>query len=334
MNQNFNLAKVYPYRDINGYYKECNINDIIGTIGHDQFRMMGMKVDNDGIIKRHGSIGTWTPWHHIKHACTKRCGLDHQIKFNFFKFIPPKCLECWKVTVSPRSLGELFTLLQLEKELDKPSKCGIELRDYTPRHYGGYFYNNSLDEARERYKEVREAINDTLGPEVGVVLKRGCTEFEMIKGPSAFWHLTPEEQYLNDYIDDRYLDERNLDSKQPDYLLSGVHKRWIEWAHSHGDWSYLEYTNGKKLYPDTVSYQDDDLSEIKTDLAAARALQLSTEKKPEKINEILSNLQKLAEKFNIGVEQFSHFIGHNYKSPLFPERFEATMAAGDDDIET
>ena len=218
------------------------------------------------------AVGWQTPWIHIKQACTKRCNLDTGVKFEKFGFIAPRCLQCWKVVVMPRTLKELFQLLALERSLNRPSKCGIELRNYTPRHYGGYFYNNSLEEGRECYTEVREAVSDAISPDVTVILKRGCTEFEMSKGNAALWSITPEELEMDTIIEDRFVNNTPLASKQPDMVEAYVHKEWMKWAFSNGDKTYLEYNGGVPMFPEYQNFHEHDIEDLKHDMALAQGM--------------------------------------------------------------
>ncbi len=219
-------------------------------------------------------VGWQTPWLHVKAAQDKRCNLDHHVLFNRCGIIPVRCQECWKIVVMPQSLKELFQLHDLETKLDLPSKCGIEIRDYTHRLYGGYFYCNSLDQGRERYKIVREAVSDAIGPHVNVILKRGCTEFEMERGPSVFWVVTPEALEIERRVEERVENMASFDVYQPDYINARVKKHWVHWAYCCGDPTYADYTGGETLYPPPVMYHEGDIDVLKADLAGARSNKL------------------------------------------------------------
>ena len=70
------------------------------------------------------------------------------------KWVPSKCMGCWKVVVRLKTLKQLFSLLQLQMRMGRPSKCGIEVRESVNGLYGGYFYNHSLEEGLECYSAV------------------------------------------------------------------------------------------------------------------------------------------------------------------------------------
>lgn len=267
---------IYQRRQAGGLYKDIDKFDLI-----DYFKPVldngSYYVSPHGTIRRNKAIDAQvyeTPWHHVKPCPFKQCNIDHQIKFNMLGYIPPRCLECWKVVVGPRTLKELFTLVDVEKKLDRPSKAGIEMRAYTGRPYGGYFYNNSLDEGMECYKTVREAVDESISPDVPVLLKRGCTEYEFIAGDSRGWFMNDYANELDNVIETLVEDDAKSNLPQPEIITRHVHKRWIEYAHKLGDQTYLEYTDGKSLYPSYYTYHDKDINETKVEMCSLRAQQV------------------------------------------------------------
>lgn len=203
------------------------------------------------------------PWHYIKHRWEFDCFTWHHVIFEFFgktrklgrPFVPSKCQECFKVVVRPQTLKQLFLLEKLQIALDRPCKCGIEVRDTVHGLYGGYFYCKGLEEGLARYKEVRAAIDaaDGLGWEVPVILKRACTEFELECGPSDQWQVIPEQLKLEAMVD-RYLVKDDILRDQPEHVVLHVQRKWIEFAYKNGDATYLEFTGGRPLYPPPVTY--------------------------------------------------------------------------------
>lgn len=224
------------------------------------------------------AISKDTPWIHVKHTAGFNCGLWHQITFNTVvmslppeqRFVPRHCQSCWKVVVKPYTLQQLFNLLEMQRELDRPSKCGIETRDSVFGLYGGYFYNKSFQAGMDCYNLVKAAMlkNEFLAPlldEVDgygrttrIILKRGCTEYEHLLGDSSQWKVTPEQEFIEDLIDNYFVDE-NLSLTQPDHVVWSIKRRWIEWAYKNGDLTYLRYTGGKPIYPPYVTYHQPEL---------------------------------------------------------------------------
>ena len=107
------------------------------------------------------------------------------------KAVPTFCMECYKVGVEPQSLEQVHKIADWQQsectEKGWPCKVGAEARPYSRKLWGAHFYCRGLDEAKERYKEVRAWIDENLGKDVKVFIKRGCTEFEQHVGPSDKW---------------------------------------------------------------------------------------------------------------------------------------------------
>jgi len=254
-----------------------------------------------------------TPWCHVSSSWDKHCSLDHNIIFHNWRIIHPRCLECWKVVATPRTFHELMQLEELQRKLKFDSKCGIELRDYTPKFYGGYFYTNSLDAGRARWREVKDAVSEYISPEVGngVILKRGCTEYEMVHGPSVAWTVSPKQEKLLEIIES-FVDVKRGHGEQSLMLQRNVHLKWLLWAHSIGDMTYVDYNGGQKLFPDYVKYHEGDIGDIKHDLAIAQA-QASVGLPPETSDAFLETVQQFAKQYKI--PNYGHLVramgGHN-----------------------
>jgi hypothetical protein len=222
-----------------------------------------------------------TPWSHATVSHDKNCNFDHHIAFDKFGIIPPKCLKCWKVCMGLPNFATLMEMENLQNQMPWPCKCGIELRDYTTKHYGAYFYNNTLEEGRDKYHTIKDIVEKHLpnGKEIakGIILKRGCTEFEMIKGPSPYWHMDEKEEEMYELLCSHVIMPRN-NAKQPELMKNYVHQTWALWAHANGDLSYKPWNNNEMLFPDYVRYHEGDLEEIKKELALA---QESVQAKPD-----------------------------------------------------
>jgi hypothetical protein len=214
-----------------------------------------------------------TPWSHGKGTHKVNCSLDHHVAFELFNIIPPKCLRCYKVCMGLPNFASLMEMEEIQKQLPFACKCGMERRDYTPKHYGAYFYNTSMEEGKDKYHTVVDLItkNMTDGEEIakGIILKRGCTEYEMIKGPSPFWQMTEKEEEMYDLLTAHVTDYRS-NARQPEAVKNFVRQEWIRWAHSNGDFSYLPWNGGVKLYPDYVTYHKGSVEDIQKDLDLAQ----------------------------------------------------------------
>lgn len=175
-------------------------------------------------------------------------------------FIHTNCHTCYKIVFKPKTIIQLFKLYDLQDKLEIPGKCGIEARPFVPRLYGGYWYTRSLAEGREKYKKIYEEIAkvpelaplldevDSEGKSRNLILKKGCTEFEMKFGDSDKWEILPEQ----DKWEKRFTELHVVDcdyTRQPDYLIAYIQRKWIHWAVDNDDETYLELTGGMKIPP-------------------------------------------------------------------------------------
>lgn len=259
MNDGFNAEKL-----VGSYYGQMVADDIISkfspilaTAGYK------LRYEDGKITASIPGIGWDTPWHHVSSDHFLDCQTWHRVLFDLFsrtmppgsQFVPTGCQNCWKVVVRPKTLLGLFALLHIELRMDVPSKCGIEIRETVHGLYGGYFYTHSLEEGIERYKAVREAVSaeKNLGPETTVLLKRACTEYEMLVGDSDKWEVTDEQRRIELLVNRWYVRDHTM-VEQPDCVKKRVHRKWIEWAFANGDSTYLNFTNGEPLYKPYVTY--------------------------------------------------------------------------------
>jgi hypothetical protein len=203
-----------------------------------------------------------TPWIHAgKDDPDRNCVLFHQIMLPHCNFIPSRCQECWKVVARPNTVSQLFKISALQHESDRDSKAGIELRSSVGGNYGAYWYNDSIEEGDECRQYVRGLCDKNGMEDVKVFLKRGCTEFEHQYGSSIDWGVTEEALEIEQAMTDAIVIDDPGDRAQPDYLVEEIQMRWIEFAHERGDKTYLEFTDGKPLYPAYVTYQSNPLKE-------------------------------------------------------------------------
>lgn len=279
----------------------------------------GLWVMNDGgVFERtiRKGVGYDTPWIHRKILTKKRCSLDHFIKFNYFGYIPPRCLKCFKVVVAPRTLLELQALRQIQWDMNVPSKCGVEVRNYVSRLYGGYFYTDSITEGQMRYKQVRQAVDQAIGPECPVLLKRGCTEMELGKGRSDEWFLPTDMQELDEYIDNRFDIGPYMYTTmtQADTVLLHTEKLWIEWAYAHGDPTYKNFTDDEPIWNPPQTYHDMELEDAKLKLieGKAKAFQLNSEA----ARNIVTQLATVAEGAAVNKSIISQLSGYDKLDPM------------------
>ncbi len=227
------------------------------------------------------------PWVYVRSHESRECGFWHQIVFDVYKYFPVGCLNCWKVVVRPRTVKELFQLHEYQSNVyPGHCKCGIETRPYVHGNYGGYFYNDSLNKGLESYRRVRADINRYISPDISVILKRACTEYEVTFGDSSKW----EENLLQGFRLDKdgnkitilkleVLMQRiamlraNIDLeieepmegisyKQPGFVKVKTMRSWLEHAYSIGDKTALEFNQPDGLfYAPSKTYHDREITD-------------------------------------------------------------------------
>jgi hypothetical protein len=273
------------------YYDKLKSEDLVQW-ARPLIERAGYKVRfGDGKLVPDTSMHHDTPWHHTVPGDKLDCGMHMTITHNVvFKnlgvdWVPAFCQECWKVVVRPKTLLALFALENIQLRMKRNAKCGIEVRESVHGLYGGYFYNTSLESGRECHAAVREAVDaePLLGPDTVVLLKRGCTEYEMEHGDSSKWKVTPAQEHVEEIIHRLVVSNTNF-SPQPPHLVTRVHRRWIEFAYAAGDETYKHFTGGKPLYPAYVTYHDEPSREdnksaaVKKKAAASRKRQTKGKK--------------------------------------------------------
>ena len=181
-------------------------------------------------------------------------------------YVPPKCMGCWKVVVRPKTLLQLFILYDLQVKLSDADKsvwckCGIEPRPWVFGNYGGYFYTNSKEEGLARYEQVRKLVDEQISPDVDVILKRACTEFEQRYGPTTEWDklFDPEKNPMvkswEGLIDEHIVVTKSAES-QSDLVRKHVMSLWIDFAYDRGDPTVVKLNDGRPLYQPLVTYHN------------------------------------------------------------------------------
>lgn len=219
-----------------------------------------LRMEDGKFVPNSPAMAEDAPWVYVQTAVDARCDIYHRVFFNILKHIPSYCRSCWKIVVRPRNLVELFDLYEYQREMGVPCKCGIERRPTTSNLYGGYFYTRSLEQGRERYREVRELTDKHLSKETPVILKRACTEFEIGPdsfGPSDEWpDCTPEELEMEEYII-AHFPRVGFGTPQPDHVTAHVMMEWIGHAYRYGDKTYKTFTGGNPLFQPYITYHED-----------------------------------------------------------------------------
>jgi len=225
-------------------------------VPHIEKGRLSLRQDGKITLNTSGTLLPSTPWLFIKKDQEKECFTWHTIIFDMLGMMPAPCLNCWKVVVRPRTLREHMQLFEIMKELDRPSKLGIEVRNEVHGLYGAYFYNNSYEAGLDCYETIRDLVDRKISSDVPVVLKRGCTEFEAKFGPSDQWESKISD---DDLQTQRWLFgvvELPPNDLEPETLKKYVMEKWVRWAYANGDETYKDFTDGKPLFSPYVTYHD------------------------------------------------------------------------------
>jgi hypothetical protein len=233
----------------------------------------------DAYIRPDGKIALVTrasytsPWVNAKVSGTRNCARYQMIYHSVFRFIHSRCLNCWKVVARPRNLTELFEVHQYQKELRRASKSGIETRGFVCGNYGSYWYNDSKEEGLDIKDMVKKDF-----PNIPVILKRGCTEFEMAYGPSDRWGQTKQAQDLEKFLDATLIEigwdgtPKKMNSQNsPHYVIEHTKRNWVEFAYDRGDQTYKNYTDGQIITAPILTYE----REVETGCQVTNLIQLS-----------------------------------------------------------
>lgn len=226
----------------------------------------GKKLNHEGKIEPIAAgAAPNTPWIFISKGRHKFCGLYNHVMTQQHGLIPTYCrFQCWKTVIKPRNCKELFMLFDTLTRLQLPSKCGMDLRDYSYGAWAGFVYACSLPEGRRYHKRVLEALKKTYGEDqvsdqgsdfpgkVVCILKRGCTEMEALR-TSTLWDQFDEDELTKEKkIEDMYA-HNDTDAYQSDWVKNSIKERWIKRAIEIGDPTAREMAEKYCLDPDVWS---------------------------------------------------------------------------------
>jgi len=242
------------------------------------------------------------PWVHIKQSGKRRCKIYTDVIEPCLNFIPYKCQNCWKVVFRPQYIKDMLNLIPLMEGLSKKHgfccKLGAEVRTWTSGVYGKwglwgcYFYNDSKEQgifcwetvlnaiaADENLKHLLDDVDED-GYSARLVLKRGCTEFE-ISGKhgedSTEWVYTDEMKEWERIVWDTFK-EQNLSKEQGEMIRKHVIDFWFKHAHHAGDPTVKEFNEGTMIWRGTRFYHKELFNSIKKKRAVAKKLKKGDKK--------------------------------------------------------
>lgn len=224
------------------------------------------------------SLDCDTPWiSNCREDEARKCNLWGAY-FNNYGIISQGCFKCYKIVMSISTLRDLFQVLTYQKGQEITCKCGIERRRYVGKvgKYGAYWYTplgGGIEKGREIYNQIKKDF-----PNFPLILKRGCTEFEMMYNPSSKWEQFGEERGWADteqILDSIFVADPmslKVEMNTPELLEMTVVRRWVEYAFEHGDETYLDFTDGQRLKIDLETYHEggNDVSDRSTEATSVR----------------------------------------------------------------
>jgi len=178
-----------------------------------------------------------TPWLHAPMLIpgTSEAGVDCGLLTIFHnhvfqqKAVHSFCMECYKVVVIPETLEQVHKIAEWQDGLGVACKVGAERRAYTQRVWGAYFYCRGVEEGKERYKMVREWVDENLGKDIKVFLKRACTEFEQNLGDSDKWKKVEDQDEIEKEGIEKVFDYEVSKHFQSEAIRHHVWDVWDDW---------------------------------------------------------------------------------------------------------
>jgi len=167
--------------------------------------------------------------------------------------VPKGCEPCFKVKLVPRSLRELVALYEVARAIPCGSKWGVDFfNPHSQNLYAGYFFVSGLEAARALVPEVRRAIagNAKIGAELPIVIKRGCSNYEVALGPSDSYAFRPELGEVESWLQSQW----RAPATNGKSLAEILYGTWVPFAFQIGDDSYLDFTGGRPLHRKTRTY--------------------------------------------------------------------------------
>ena len=181
--------------------------------------------------------------------------IRHFVVFDTFKAIPEYCFGCFKVSIEPRTVVELFKLMlvfdRLELPNDNTRKCHVEVRPEIPGAYKGLIYCRNLDEGTEILKVVKTIVGEKISDKIPVSVKRGCSEYKIAYPEYADFAdngMTYNEEWReHEAYTDKNLVRHIYPAEFDTHNHSGITLRdavvmrsWLAYAAAIGDLSYLK----------------------------------------------------------------------------------------------
>ena len=200
------------------------------------------------------NASTWKGQH--KGGCTR-----HLTIFDKYNIIPKYCFDCYKVSIEPRTVVELFKLMVVFEKLKLPNdntrKCMVEGRENIQGAYKGLIYCRGMKEGEETLRLIRKKVADDISRNVPIMLKRGCSEYALtypeyakIKKGDTIMEYKENWQEREELADKMLAGNlppsvNDAHNNSPTYTIqdAGTMLSWLRYAATIGDKSYLKISD-------------------------------------------------------------------------------------------
>ena len=121
------------------------------------------------------SPNVFLPWVLTVRSQDRMCDFWYDVLFEDYGLLPSGCGGCWKIAMKLETLDQLFGVLNLQRRMGKPSKCGMDERPWVDALYTAYWYcpyKEGLEGARALHQKVSRAVHREVDPKIKVLLKR------------------------------------------------------------------------------------------------------------------------------------------------------------------
>jgi hypothetical protein len=219
----------------------------------------------DGTL-RFSTAPSRAPYLQVRNALRLPCHFRNQFLFRLAyagAAVPFGCRSCYKVKAAPPTFRGLIALRGLLEQAPYHSKCGMGgFGPHARGLYAAYLYLEGLPAARAAWRDFRARLDahPDLGPTVPLVIKRGCSNFEMACGRSDRWSFADGLAAVEDVLAARF---RRSAAAAPPYRIAraAIMPEWVRHAHAIGDDTYLDVTGGRPLFPPTLTYSPEEPAE-------------------------------------------------------------------------
>ena len=227
---NFNFEKKITDKQITKYFEESN----------------------DILIKNLGKTNLNLSQIYRRNTLDLNCKRHFEV-FNKFNVIPKFCFSCYKIEVKPKTIIDLIKLYlvfdSFKVKKNNTRKCLVELRPKMGGSYKGLIYCVGLNEAKEIIKFLSPILKNTIGENISISIRRGCSEFSVsypkFKEVNGAMEYNQEWKNKEKIIDDQLLVNKQKVVKDSLFGMTIndilIIQNWLMYAKKIGDTSYKKF---------------------------------------------------------------------------------------------